>query len=274
VARTQAQSAIESAPGENDVVPLVEAILGQAETALRAENLEAAVANYNRVQQLAQASELADEQAVASLGLARVLLRRGLLQEAIDAHTETLPRLRTTEDVAAQALAYLGLAEGYRLNGDRDLAQDALAEAHRIYSEMGDILGEAEATQSESRLLLDHGDLEKAGLRTAYALDLVERVGEGLKDAALRSSFFDGYAAFYSEGMLVAARAQQVETANQLALRYKRLSTKVGRAAAVQRLSEYEQAITVRGAGLSKEDIERNRATAALLSSVRKTLSK
>jgi tetratricopeptide (TPR) repeat protein len=253
---------------------VVEAALGQAETALRAENLEAAVADYNRVQQLAQASELADEQALASLGLARVLLRRGLLQEAINAHTEVVPRLRTTEDTAAQALAYLGLAEGYRLNGDRDLAQDALADAHRLYTEMGDILGEAEAAQSESRLLLDHGDLETARLRVAHALELVEQVGKGLEDGAARPGFFDGYAAFYSEGMLVAARAQQVETANQLALGYKKLSTRVGRAAAVQRLSEYEQAITVRGADLSKEDIERNRATAALLSSVRKTLSK
>jgi hypothetical protein len=176
--------------------------------------------------------------------------------------------------VSAQAVAYLGLAEAYRLNSDRDLAQDALGEAHRLYSEMGDILGEAEATQSESRLLLDHGDLETAGLRTVHALDLIERVGDGLKDAAARSSFFDGYAAFYSEGMLVAARAQQVETANQLVSRYKTASTKVGRAAVAQRLSEYEQAITVRGADLSKEDIERNRATAALLSSVRKTLSR
>jgi hypothetical protein len=274
IARTQAQVAIDSAPGEYDVLPQVEAVLGQAETALRAENLEAAVASYNRVQQLAEASELADEQALSSLGLARVLLRRGLLQEAINAHMEDLPRLRITEDTAALALANLGLAEAYRLHGDLDPARDALAEAHSLYVEMGDILGEAEATQSESRLLLDHGDLEAAGLRSTHALDLVERVGDGLKDAAARPGFFDGYAAFYCEGILVAARAQQVETANQLASRFKMLSTKVGRAAAAQRLSEYEQAITVRGADLSKEDIERNRATAALLSGARKTLSR
>ena len=74
--------------------------------------------------------------------------------------------------------------------------------------------------------------------------------------------------------MLAAARAQNVELANQLALRYKEQAGKSGRAAAVQRLREYEQAITIRGADLSKEDVERNKATAAVLASLRKVLAK
>jgi hypothetical protein len=274
MARQRADEAARLAPSEGDVLSLVEALLGQAEAALRAENLEAAVLAYNRVRQQPEMSELAVEQGSADLGRARVLLRRGLLEEAINAHTDVLPRFRMAEDVASQALTYLGLSESYRLYGDSERAHDAVLEAERLYREMDDVLGEAEATQSEARLLLDNIELEAATARIAHALELVESVGDKIGDESGREGFFDGYAAFYCEGVLAAARERNEDNAHQIMLRYRQRAGKVGRATAGQRLREYEQTLTVREADASKEDIERNKAIAATLSGLRKSLAR
>ncbi len=273
-ARTRADEAVELARGESDVLPLADALLGQAEAALRVENLEAAVLAYNRVQYQSQADELALEQGLAGLGLGRVLLRRGLLEEAISTHIDVLPRFRAADDVSAQALTYLGLGEAYRLNGDPERAQEAVSEAARLYTEMGDPLGEAEASESEARLLLDNVELEAATSRIAHALGLVEGVGGKIRDAGARAEFFDGYAAFYCEGMLAAAREQNAESAHALAARYKQHAGKAGVATAVLRLREYEQTLTARGADTSKEDSARNKVIAAILAGSRKMLAK
>ncbi len=107
----------------------------------------------------------------------------------------------------------------------------------------------------------------------ARALALVERVGGGIADAQARAGFFDGYAAFYCEGMLIAAREQHAEQVSELAQRYAAHAGKAGRAAAVQCLREYEEALPVRG-DVSKEEIERNKAIVALLAGARKSLGK
>jgi hypothetical protein len=57
-------------------------------------------------------------------------------------------------------------------------------------------------------------------------------------------------------------------------LRYRQRASRVGRATAVQRLREYEQTLTARGADASKEDIERNKAVAAILFGLRKSLAR
>jgi hypothetical protein len=143
-----------------------------------------------------------------------------------------------------------------------------------LYAETGDVLGEAEATQSEARLLLDNIELEAATARIAHALELVEGVGNKIGNESLREGFFDGYAAFYCEGMLAAARERNEENAQQVMLRYQQRAGKVGRATAAQRLREYEQSLTMRAADASKEDIERNKTIAATLSGLRKSLAR
>jgi tetratricopeptide (TPR) repeat protein len=273
IARARAEEAMAAAARESDALPAIDAALGRAEVELRTGNLDAAVRAYNEALKLAQEGETPLQEALASLGLARVLLRRGLYEEAAIGHTEQLPRLRAADDVAALALAHMGIGAARRGLGDADAARQSYAEALRLYAAGEDVLGQAAALEEEGRVLAETPELEAAVGRFQQALALYERVAQGIADAGERASFFDGRAALYADAMLAAAREQNAARALELARSYAERADRAGRAAASQRLRELEQAVPLRGAELTKEQIERNKAIARILADARKAIA-
>ncbi|HUY75856.1 MAG TPA: hypothetical protein VMV29_03745, partial [Ktedonobacterales bacterium] len=221
---------------------------------------------------LAQARENIVADCLAALGLGRVLLRRGLWEEAASAHTEAAPRLRATEEVAAQGLAQLGLGEARRNLDDTDGARQAFAAAQRLYHESGDALSEAAALQSEARTLMAAPELEAAVGRYAQAQRLVERVGDALADAVTRAGFYDAQAMLYAEAIYTLASEQSADGALTVARAYAGRAGKAGRAAASQRLREYDHALPRQGASLAADEATRNKAIARILADARKAL--
>lgn len=273
-ARTLAAEAVQLARRESDALPLVEATLEQAETELHADNLDAAVNGFNAAATLAKQSEAAVAEALAALGLGRILLRRGLWEEAATAHQELVARLRAYDDVAALALAYLGIGEAQRNLDDADASRQAFGQAQRLYAGSGDALGEADAIYGEARLLLDVPELEAAVGRFRQALELVERVGTGISDMAIRAGFFSHQAPLYGDAIFASAREQHAERALEVAHRYAELADRSGLAVAAQRLREYEQSLPTRGADLTKEQIEQAKVTGRILADTRQALSR
>jgi hypothetical protein len=111
-----------------------------------------------------------------------------------------------------------------------------------------------------------------ANKRYARALELIERVGTGLKGATQRVSFFDRAASLYSEAIYAAVRQEDSVRAVEVARGYSGRAGKAGRAAAGQRLREYEQLIPTRGNDLTKEEVERNKGYIRALGEARKIL--
>ncbi|MGH2516467.1 MAG: hypothetical protein ACRDHP_12505, partial [Ktedonobacterales bacterium] len=272
-ARALAAEAAALAPRESDALPTVEAALTQAETELRADDLDAAVAAFNRAETLARAAEMPLAEGLAAIGLARVLLRRGLAEEAANVHQEQAPRFRAFDDAGALALVSVGLGEARRGSGDDDGARQAFAQAQKLYAGGGNPLGEAEAIQGEARLLLDVPEIEAAVGRYRRAMELVEQIGGGIADATERARFYDSHALLYAEALFTSARENDAARAQELARAYAGRAGKPGHALAAQHLREYEQSLPTRGAGLTKDDIEQNKAVAHILAAARKLLT-
>ncbi|HEY7022020.1 MAG TPA: hypothetical protein VH349_12950, partial [Ktedonobacterales bacterium] len=195
-------------------------------------------------------------------------------EEASAAHLEQVARFKTADDPAAQALAQLGVGEAQRNLGATDEARRAFVEAQRLYAEVESPLGQAEAYQGEAQTAMtaEPPKFEVANKRYARALELVERVGTGLQDTAQRVSFFDRAASLYSEAIYAAVRQEDSARAGEVAHGYSGRAGKTGRAAAGQRLREYEQLIPTKGNELTKEEVERNKGYIRALGDVRKVL--
>jgi hypothetical protein len=85
-------------------------------------------------------------------------------------------------------------------------------------------------------------------------------------------SFFDRAASLYSEAIYAAVRQEDNARAGEVARDYAGLVGKAGRAAAGQRLREYEQLIPTKGNELTKEEVERNKGYIRALGEARKIL--
>ncbi|MGH2485438.1 MAG: hypothetical protein ACRDHE_05435, partial [Ktedonobacterales bacterium] len=81
------------------------------------------------------------------------------------------------------------------------------------------------------------------------------------------------YAALYGEAIVVAARETNEARVTELVGRYTARSSRAGRAALGQQLRQAEQAISVRIAEQSKDEIERNKTVARTLANARKQLA-
>src|SRR5262249_52281080 len=138
---------------------------------------------------------------------------------------------------------------------------------------VGNPLGEAAALAGEAELLLDVPEIEAALGRFTQAVELVERVGAGLAESGDRATFYDRYAPLYTGAIRAAAIERNAERALALARAYAERADRAGRARAVQRLREYEQQLPLRGADLTKEQIEQNKAIARILADARKVLT-
>lgn len=274
IAHLHAAEALELAKRENDALPRIEALLSRGGAELRAENLDAAVTIYNDVLKEAKASELTVAEGLANIGLARVLLRRGLWEEAALGHQEQIARFRAADEAEALVLAQMGVAAARHGQGDFAAARQAYVEAQRLAARSDAVLSQAEAIHGEARVLLDVPEVEAAVGRFAQALELIERVGDGVSDAHDRASFYDGRATHYADAIYASAREQHAARALELTHHYAGRSDRAGRAAAGQRLKEYEQSIPTRGADLTKEQIEQNKAIARILSDARQALSR
>jgi hypothetical protein len=121
-------------------------------------------------------------------------------------------------------------------------------------------------------MLATNAELEAAAGRYTQALELVESVGSPL-GADTRERFFDRYAGLYADVMIVAARELDADRVAALVADYAGYAGREGRAAAGQRLREYEQSLPTRGQDLTKEEIERNKAIAHVVSDARKRLT-
>jgi tetratricopeptide (TPR) repeat protein len=273
-ARELAAQALSRADREGDAQAQIEAQLEVAEVDLAAEDLNTAVNDFNRVASRAAESESPLAEGLARVGLGRILLRRGLWEEASAAHLEQIARFKTADDPAAQALAQLGVGEAQRNLGATDEARRAFVEAQRLYAEVESPLGQAEAYQGEAQTAMTAAPpkFEVANKRYARALELVERVGTGLQDAAQRASFFDRAASLYSEAIYAAVRQEDSARTVEVARGYAGRAGKAGRAAAGQRLREYEQLIPTKGNELTKEEVERNKGYIRALGEARKIL--
>jgi hypothetical protein len=238
------------------------------------ENLPAAVKDFNRAASLAQAREAVVAEGLATVGLARVMLRRELFTEAATTLQDTLVRFRNADEPDAQARAYSGIGEARRNLGEVEAARSAFARAAQFASRAADALGEAEALRGEGRTLLDVPELEAATGRFAQAMGIVARVGLTITGEEVRATFFATWAGLYAEAIYTAAREQSAERAQALASDYANRASREGAARAGQRLREFEQSLPTRGADLTKEDIERNKATAKVLAEARKALTK
>lgn len=274
VAHVRAAEALNLSERENDALPHVEALLSRGGVELRSENLDAAVATYNDVLKEAKASELAVAESMAHIGLARVLLRRGLWEEAALGHQEQIARLRAADEAEALVLAQIGVAAARHGQGELAAARQAYVEAQRLAVQSDAVLSQAEALHGEARVLLDVPEIEAAVGRFTQALTLIERVGDALTDTHDQTSFYDGRAAIYADAIYASAREQNASRALELARHYAGRSDRAGHAAAGQRLKEYEQSIPTRGADLTKEQIEQNKAIARILSDARQALSR
>ncbi|HST87532.1 MAG TPA: hypothetical protein VLJ14_04070, partial [Ktedonobacterales bacterium] len=273
-ALASAAAALDLAGREADVLPMVDALLGLAEAMLRSDDLDAAIAAFNRVLDHPQAAEAALPQALAALGLARILLRRGLYEEAALQHQELLPRFKSADAPAALALAQLGIGDARLQLGEYDAARQAYAEAARLYMASGDVPGTALAAEHEGGLLLETGELEAAVGRFSQAIATVERLSANIADGAARASYFDARAPLYVAAIHAWALESNAARAQEIAASYAGQAARPGRAAAGQRLREIERAIPTRGADLTKEQIERNKAIQRILADARKALSK
>lgn len=274
VARLRAVDAIALSVRENDVLPHVDALLSRAQAELRSENLDAAVTTYNDVLKEAKANELAVAESLAGIGLARVLLRRGLWEEAALAHQEQVSRLRVADEAEALVLAQIGVAASRHGQGELAAARQSYVEAQRLASQSDAVLSQADALHGEARVLLDVPEIEAAVGRFTQALALIERVGDAVSDAHDRISFYDGRAMLYADAVYASAREQNAARAMELAQHYAGRSDKAGRAAAGQRLKDYEQSIPTRGADLTKEQIDQNKTIVRVLSDARQVLSR
>jgi hypothetical protein len=231
------------------------------------------VAAFNRALNLAREFEEPLAEGLANVGLARILLRRGLWDEAAVIHQEALTRFRTADAPAAQALALLGIGEARHRLDEMDASREAYAQAQRLFAAVGNPLGEAAALAGEAESLLDALEIEAALGRFARAIALVEQVGAALARSADRESFFDRYATLYTGAIRAAAYERDSARVLELARAYASRASHAGRARAVQRLREYEQQLPLRGAGLTKDQIEQNKAIARLLADARKVLA-
>ena len=168
----------------------------------------------------------------------------------------------------------MGVGEAQRNLGSTDEARRAFVEAQRLYAEVESPLGQAEAYQGEAQTAMtaEPPKFEVANKRYARALELVEQVGTGLKDAGQRVSFFDRAASLYSEAIYAAVRQEDNERALELTHGYAGRAGKAGRSAAGQRLREYEQLIPTKGNELTKEEIERNKGYIRTLGDARRAL--
>jgi predicted negative regulator of RcsB-dependent stress response len=271
-ARDVANQALALAEGQGDTRPAVAALLALAEVELRAENLDAAVAHFNRAQTLAQASEEVAADALAGVGLGRTLLRRGLAEEAALIVREQLSRLRAADIAEALALAQVAYGDALREKGEADPARQAYAAARKLYAGCESPLGEALALRAEAALLMDAPEIKAAAGNYARAIALVERVGDGLRESDERLSIFDSYAALYGEAIIVAARETNEARVTELAGRFVERVGRAGRAALSQQLRQAEQVISVRSPDMSKDEIERNKVIARTLANARKLI--
>ena len=169
-------------------------------------------------------------------------------------------------------MTLLALGDARRQNDEPEPARQAYTAAIKLYTACESPLGEAEAARAEASLLLENAETEAANGRFARAMELVERVGDGLRDAEGKQSFYDSYAALYAEAIVAAARESNEARASELARTYAGRAGRAGKAAANQSLRQAEQAITARVPEQSKEDVERNKAIAKTLANARKLL--
>ncbi len=271
-ARERFTLATATAERQNDPFSLAEAALGMAETDLQADDLQAAVAGFNRAAELARQIEARAAEGQANVGLGRVLLRRELWEEAATAHQEMLPRFREAEDPVAQALVHLGVGEARRNLDALADARESFEQAARLYASADAALGEAAAAQGEARVLVELSELEAADGRYARAIELTERIGRALSRTEDRHTFFDSRAQLYAEAIMVAARRQNGARVTELATAYAGLADKPGRANASRLLREYESSLPVRGADVTEDVALRNRAAQRLLASARDVL--
>ena len=271
-ARARATEALRLAQQESDSYFSAIALLALADIELSAEKPDAAVRLFNRVQSLPQATDAAPVQALADLGLARVLLQRGLWDEALIAHQETVPRLRAAGDRLSLVFVHRGTAEAHLQQGSPDPARQASLEMKRTAQACGAPLLVAEANHLEGRALFELGELEAAVGALSQAIGQVTEVANSLADAAQRARFFGSRHTLWADAVHLSARELNEERTHGLATQYRSLADTDGRAAAAQRLREYEQAIPQRSSDLTKEELQRNRKIVQLLESARKTL--
>ncbi|MGZ3676441.1 MAG: hypothetical protein ACXVCO_19230, partial [Ktedonobacterales bacterium] len=177
-------------------------------------------------------------------------------------------------DAEALVLAQMGVGAARHGQGELTAARQAYVEAQRLAARSDAVLSQADALHGEARVLLDIPEIEAAIGRFTQALALIERVGDAISDAHDRVSFYDGRAALYADAIYAFAREQNAARAQEVAQHYAGRSDRAGRAAAGQRLKEYEQSIPIRGADLTKEQIEQNKTIARILSDARQALSR
>ena len=271
-ARALAKEASTLAERAVDEVARVKAALRMAETAFADENLTAAAHEFTLAATLAHAHEETIAEALATVGLGRVLLRRKLYAEATGTLQNALAHLRGADDPHAQALATLAMGQARRALGDDDAARSALARAGQLATHADDALLTAEVAREEARSLLDRSELATANRYFEQAISTVERVAGTVPSEEARIGFCGTWSELYAEAIFASASDLHAERALTLATDFAAGADRQARARAAQHLREFEQALPTRGAGLSKDDIERNKAIAKVLSQARQAL--
>jgi tetratricopeptide (TPR) repeat protein len=273
-ARKFAEKASPLAERDVDEQARVEAALCWGEVELAGDNLTAAVGAFNRAAALAQSHEAVVAEALAAAGLGRTLLRRELNSEAAATLHDALNRLRGADDPVAQARIGTALGEARLRLGDLEAARSAFVSAAQLAGRSRAALLEAEALGGEGRTLLETQELEAANGMYSRAMSIVERVAGTIPAADQWGTFFDRWYTLYADTIFALASEQNGQQAQAVTAGYAGHADREGRARAAQRLREFEQALPTRGADLTREDIERNKAIAKILGEARKTLGK
>src|SRR5262249_13514314 len=128
--------------------------------------------------------------------------------------------------------------------------------------------------EHEARLLAAVPELEAAGERFSAAIALYERVISSVADTLAHTSFYNARAALYAASILAAARPLDANPARTLAHTHAPNAGQPVGAAARQHERESEQHLHLRGADITREEVEHNEAIERAVTDARKALGK
>ena len=272
-ARQHAAEAVGRAAVEGDTWPVIQAALASAEVELLSGNLSAAVSGFNAALSHAKDAEARLQESLANIGLARVLSRRGLDDEAVILLQEHMPQLRAANDVVALAQTLTATGHAQHALRNIDAAHQSFEMARALATEHRLALQEIAALHGIGRSLADVPEMEAASEQYSQAIERVEHISGAIQNAERRAGFVGTYVELYCEAIRLAALDRNGERGAALARWFAGSAYREGVDRAIQRLREYEQQIPIRGADLTKEQIERNKEVVRLVQEARKVLS-
>ncbi|MBA3824940.1 MAG: hypothetical protein H0X24_13725, partial [Ktedonobacterales bacterium] len=258
VAAQQLATAERSGTEAGDLTATADALLAQAELALRSDHLDDAVALFNRAQDQFRAGEDRVGEGLATVGRGRVLIERELWEEGITAIEEMIPRFRETEQRGAQALATLAIAQGRRGRLEFDLAARGFAEAHDLARDTGYRWLQAQAQHGTARIALDNDDFAQALPAFDVALRLVGDIAGHIADRDERGGYLESEVPLFAEATYIAIRNGQPERAAEIVRGFTTEANRAGKAALAEALKQFEDALNT----LAKESDDKAVATA------------